>query len=142
MLRVNTDDIYGIAPNTDWEDKLGHFSFAEVETDKFVYNLYAQKGVGNDGHPLNRNCSYDCLYDSIYRACIHMLRFDDRAVIGIPYGMASVRAGGNWEIVDTILYEIEREFNGKIEFEVYELEDAETVAQSSVTINPNYVTPM
>jgi hypothetical protein len=120
--------------NASEDEKLGSFSYAEVEPYKFVYNLYAQRGVGNDGHPLNRNCSYDCLYDSIYRACVdvlnkfelsgHIFKRRDEVVVGIPYGMASVRAGGNWEIVDTILYEIEKEFDGKSEFEVYELENA------------------
>jgi O-acetyl-ADP-ribose deacetylase (regulator of RNase III) len=124
------------------EEKLGEFSWAEVEPNKTVYNLYAQRGVGNNGHPLNRNCSYDHLYDSIFRACEHVLRLKDKAVIGIPYGMASVRAGGNWEIVDTILFEIEKHFQRKIEFEVYQLENAETTAQSSVFIEPNYITPM
>lgn len=119
------------------KEKLGNFSFSEVEPDKVVYNLYGQRGVGNDGHPLNRNCSYDHLYDAIYKACEHILRLKDKAVVGIPYGMASVRAGGNWEIVDTILFEIEKEFDGKIEFEVYELENAEIVAQSTVYIPPN-----
>ena len=134
--------------NASENEKLGSFSVAEVEPYKFVYNLYAQRGVGNDGHPLNRNCSYDHLYDSIYKACVDILNKFElighifKVVIGIPYGMASVRAGGNWEIVDTILFEIEKEFDGKIEFHIYELENAEKTAQSSCIIEPNYVTPM
>lgn len=110
----------------DWEEneKLGYFSFADIGSNKTVYNLYAQRGIGNDGHPLNRNCCYDHLYNAVYRACQHILRFKDNAVVGIPHGMGSVRAGGNWEIVNIILLEIEKLFEGKIQFVVYQLDDS------------------
>lgn len=128
------------------DSKLGTFSKAEIEPHRFVYNIYSMFGIGNDGSPLNRNLSYDHFYNGLYKVCSDILKtyilVDGPIVVGMPMNIGCCRAGGNWEIVDTILFEIEKHFQRKIEFEVYQLENAETTAQSSVFIEPNYITPM
>jgi O-acetyl-ADP-ribose deacetylase (regulator of RNase III) len=49
--------------------KMGKFSLAHLPDGRKVYNLYAMHGIGNDGHPLNRNCQYDALYNALYKMC-------------------------------------------------------------------------
>lgn len=120
--------------DSDW--KLGTFSKAILEDGRSVYNLYGQRGVGNDGTPIGRNCSYDHLYDAIYRACEDATKLTDNVRVGIPMGMASVRAGGSWLIVDAILADIEEKL--PVTFIVYDIENGELKVkdkmQSSVYI--------
>jgi O-acetyl-ADP-ribose deacetylase (regulator of RNase III) len=109
------------------EDRLGHSSYAILPDNRGVINLYGQIGIGNDGNPLNRNCSYDHLYDAIYRACETLCRLESTFTIGIPYGMASVRAGGSWIIVEAILKDIESKF--PVEFIIYDIDNGEMTAK-------------
>jgi hypothetical protein len=115
---------------------MGHSSYAILPDNRGVINLYGQIGVGNDGNPLNRNCSYDYLYDAIYRACDTLCKLESPFTIGIPMGMASVRAGGSWIIVEAILKDIESKF--PVEFIIYDIDNGEMTAkdkaQSSVYI--------
>ena len=115
--------------------KLGMYSKALLSDGREVYNLYGQVGVGNDGHPLNRNCSYDELYDALYRACEDMTRFTDNSRpirVGVPYGMASCRAGGSWLIIDAMLADMTDKF--PVFFIIYDIDNGEMNAQSSVNI--------
>ncbi len=118
------------------QDKLGKHSCAVLPDGRTVRNLYAMWGVGSDGHPLNRNCSYDALYNALYDVAIDLSQAagpEDIFKVGIPKLMGCVRAGGAWTIVEAILQEIETLFP-YMEFTIYELEDAEIKATSSVTI--------
>ena len=115
--------------------KLGNFSRAIVDDGRWVYNLYGQVGVGNDGHPLNRNCQYDHLYNALYKSCTYMTNFTDSSNpvrVGVPYGMAACRAGGSWLIIDAMLADMEDKF--PVSFIVYDIDNGEMNAQSSVTI--------
>ena len=115
--------------------KLGMYSKANIPDERVVYNLYGQVGVGNDGHPLNRNCSYDKLYDALYRACLDMSKwadFESPVRVGVPYGMASCRAGGSWLIIDAMLSDMEDNF--PVIFVIYDIDNGEMNAQSSVNI--------
>jgi O-acetyl-ADP-ribose deacetylase (regulator of RNase III) len=96
-------------------EKMGHFSFAQIE-DQVIVNLYAQQGIGNDGNPLNRNCLYDKLYDSLYRFCSTI---NKPTIIAAPK-LGSGLAGGDWRIIQSILESIENEF-ANVEFHVYYL---------------------
>ncbi len=104
-------------------DKLGSFSFADCG-DKRIYNLYAQIGIGNDGKPLNRNCRYDCLFDSLYLACQDIVNNplssveDRKTVFAVPMIGAGL-AGGNARIVEAIFETVEDCFSEKIEFHRY-----------------------
>lgn len=118
----------------DDETKLGYFSKAAIDGGKWIYNLYAMWGLGNNGHPLGRNLSYDHFYNGVYRICEDAedtLLLHDTIKIGLAYGTGCVRAGGSWHVVESILWDIEAQFP-HIEFVIYELEEAETVAQSTV----------
>lgn len=117
-------------------DKMGRFSFADIGDNRGVFNLYAMWGVGSDGHPLHRNCSYDSLFNALYKMAETLTVHEhlvDEVTVGVPKNMGCVRAGGAWTIVEAILQEVETIFP-KIKFTIYELEDAELKAASSVTI--------
>lgn len=123
----------------DADKKLGLFTLAEISSNRFVVNLYAQRGIGNNGDPLDRNVRYDDLYDSVYRSLTLLkqsnVEFKLRTVtVGIPYLMGCCRAGGTWEIVDAILRDIESKIEG-VEFVVYRLENFESTANSSINIS-------
>lgn len=103
--------------------KLGFFSFADVE-EKRIYNLYAQVGIGNDGKPLNRNCQYDFLFDSLYQACDHLVENPivekEKYVFALPYLIGCGLASGKEKIVLAIIEEVEKCFP-KVEFNLYKL---------------------
>ena len=91
--------------------KLGSFSTAEIERGKFIINLYAQIGIGNNGDPLNRNFCYDHFYNSLYRLKDRILKYkakkpDWTPVIGLPYKVGCGLAGGNWYITKKIIQEV------------------------------------
>lgn len=120
-------------------DRLGQFTKAHVEPGRFVYNLYGQIGVGNDGTVLGRNCQYDHLYNAMYRACEDIsggfiLKIGVTSIrIGVPYKMGCDRAGGSWTIVDAMLADLEEKF--PVFFVVYQLgEDKKENSKSSVNI--------
>ena len=103
------------------EVKLGDFSYAKQDDGKVVFNLYGQTGIGNNGHPLNRNCQYDFIFNSVYRVCelIEKVKKDQKFVLAFPQ-IGCGLAGGEWTIVEAILTTIESKFPN-IEFHVYEL---------------------
>lgn len=68
-------------------------SLGDVSCDGGVYNLIAQLNYGYDG---KRYVNYGAL-----AACFVRMRMDlwVNDTIGIPYKMASDRAGGDWDVV-------------------------------------------
>jgi hypothetical protein len=125
------DNAWDAAP----EDRLGSSTIATLPDNRLVVNLYGQVGVGCDGNPLNRNCSYDHLYNSIFKACEAFDNLYDGYFpikIGVPYKMGCDRAGGSWRVVEAILEDMEHLFN--VEFIVYKLNPTNTKNQSSIRI--------
>ena len=126
---ADTDYNYNVEhPN----EKLGLFSRAVIPDGRWVYNLYGQLGIGNDGSVLGRNCQYDHLYNAMFLACQDMCKVmgdaDNKINIGVPKNMACCRAGGSWIVVNAMLQDLEERF--PIEFIVYEFGD-EVVAKST-----------
>src|SRR6478735_9908937 len=81
FLRKKWPQVYqaDLDHNEEWienspEDKMGTISIAELDDDRKVYNLYAMWGIGNDGSPLSRNCSYDAIYNAVYKMCSDLIR--------------------------------------------------------------------
>jgi O-acetyl-ADP-ribose deacetylase (regulator of RNase III) len=105
------------------ESKLGTFSKAKVNNNtKIIYNLYAQNGIGNDGHPLNRNLSYDHLYNGLWKIMEDIMKeYPFGCAVGIPAWIGCGLAGGDVNIVEAILHEINNNF-GYIHINVYKLE--------------------
>jgi O-acetyl-ADP-ribose deacetylase (regulator of RNase III) len=96
----------------DPDQKLGKFSQAILPDNRRVYNLYGQIGIGNDGNPMNRNCSYDNLYNAMYRACEDLTqeRKDSPYVVGVPK-LGCGLAGGSWNVVEGMLKDLEEKFS-------------------------------
>ena len=105
------------------KNKLGYFSFAYIpEKCVTIFNLYAQVGIGNTGHPLQRNLKYDLLYDGMFRICEYLnqdLYAGDKLILAMPMLGAGL-AGGEWEVVEKILESVESHF-ANIIFNVYKL---------------------
>jgi hypothetical protein len=101
--------------------KLGFFTLSHEEGET-IYNLYGQKGIGNDRNPLKRNCQYDFIHDGIWRICEFILDSKDNKpyILAIPHGMGCGLAGGEWSIVYSILGYIENQF-ADIHFHIYKL---------------------
>lgn len=107
--------------------KLGDFSYCKSENIRKtffveIFNLYAQKGIGNHGDPLQRNIQYDHLLDGMIRICNHIMFTKDAEII---YNLAMPEigcglAGGNPKIVYSILEYVESMFPN-IEFNIYVL---------------------
>ena len=104
------------------ESKLGTFSKSSInEGNQFIYNLYAQNGIGNDGNPLNRNLSYDLLHDGLYKVLKDIMTvWPFGCVVAVPE-LGCGLAGGSWTIVKAILEEINIDFP-YIDINVYKLE--------------------
>lgn len=84
---------------------LGNFSFAELDDNRSVYNLYQQstwhKKGGHD-IPL----SYDALLCGLKKVRdYHFQKFVTPGKLGIPWCMGCGLAGGNWNIVSEIIRE-------------------------------------
>ncbi len=104
-------------------DKLGTFSSSGVALPSefpMVFNLYAQMGIGNKGHPLDRNLQYDCLFDSLWKAYDKMLAFwiegrhKQMLKVALPHGIGCGLAGGNWNIVEKIIDEIDAVYQDSV----------------------------
>lgn len=111
------------------DPKLGSFSFASVcvctefNLKVDVFNLYGQKGIGNDGHPMNRNARYDAIHDGVWSICeLISCKYPNKQYkLAFPYGMGCGLAGGDWNIVSAILESVEAGYDN-IEFEIYKLQ--------------------
>jgi len=105
------------------EPELGTFSVARVGKGNII-NLYAQKGIGNDGTVKGRNARYDALVDGlsdIRDGVLNKIGSSDKKVkIGVPHGMASDLAGGQFKIVTAILESIFEE-DKNIEVIIYRI---------------------
>lgn len=109
----------------DGDDKLGHFSYAAQLDGRVIFNLYGQVGIGNNGDPLNRNCQYDFIFNSLLRVCQMITRVKKDRDKEYPFILALPKigcglAGGEWIIVEAIIKSIEQKFPN-IQFDIYEL---------------------
>ena len=137
-------EVYDADCAHDWDihEIMGKFTKAEiVGRGQTFYSIYAMNGIGNDGTPLGRNTSYDALYDGILRMIDDFYVGDKNdewgenwdLSIGVPKYAGCCRAGGSWDIVEAMLLDIERQHkDAKIEFLVYELENTEIKAESTL----------
>lgn len=115
--------------------QLGSFSHAsvcictELNIETQIFNLYGQVGIGNNGHPVDRNVRYDAFHDGMWAICEYILGLDKSNycsnyalgyILAIPHGMGCGLAGGEWSIVEPILAFVESQFP-EITFAIYEL---------------------
>lgn len=101
--------------------KLGSFSHADVRNQR-IYNLYGQLDIGNNGNPLERNCQYDFIFDSLYLSCQHLNETKEgkKIIYALPYLIGCGLASGKEKIVLAIIEEVENHWPN-IEFHLYKL---------------------
>lgn len=113
----------------DCDSKLGTYSFAVLPDDRLGFNVYAMKGMGNDGTPLGRNLCYDHIYNALIRIIEYVnanyefeVNWDGKSIlnIGVPARIGCDRAGGSWPIVLAMLEDIEDRYPN-VTFHIYEL---------------------
>lgn len=96
------------------ESKLGTYSIGVSKYGKNIVNLYGQSGIGNDGHPLNRNARYDAIYNGLFLLFESIKNTADGAEVAIPHGMCCGLAGGDWNIVRTIIQSLQERFGARV----------------------------
>lgn len=113
----------------DCDSKLGTYSFATLPDGRLGFNIYAMKGIGNDGTSLGRNLCYDHFYNALIRIIeyvngVYEFEQDEYGSsilnIGIPAGIGCGLAGGSWNIVLAMLEDIEEKYPS-VTFHIYEI---------------------
>ncbi len=99
-------DVYRKAYD-DGELRLGTFTVADVEAGRKVVNLCAQHSYRKDPADKSRFVDYEALYSGLetLRDALENGVREGRGPysLGVPYLMASDRAGGAWVVVETML---------------------------------------
>lgn len=91
------------------KNKLGKFSIAHAKNGKYIYNLYGQYYYGSDSRKLN----YEAIYTALESARDDCVSKNIKS-IAMPFQMGSGLAGGNWNIVYTMIQEVFKYFNGDV----------------------------
>ena len=91
------------------KNKLGKFSIAHSKSGKYIYNLYGQYNYGTD----TRKVNYEALYTALESARNDCISKNIKS-IAMPFQLGCGLAGGNWNIVYTMIQEIFKDFNGEV----------------------------
>lgn len=92
---------------------LGQVQLVEIPNDNLlVANLFGQKTYSSE--PGVRSTSYDGVYESMCKLRDTLLTMDGVTTIGFPYGMSSVRAGGDWNVIYEMIKSVFKDTNFKI----------------------------
>jgi O-acetyl-ADP-ribose deacetylase (regulator of RNase III) len=82
------------------QKKLGQFTFAFIDRDQLVVNLYGQYKWGRKGKFTNE----EALLKALENLISFLQKMDmGKAVIGFPEGIGCGLAGGNWEEVKPLI---------------------------------------
>jgi O-acetyl-ADP-ribose deacetylase (regulator of RNase III) len=91
--------------NLNQENGLGYFSYCKLDSDsnKRVINLYTQEATGS-----GRQVNYEAFYSSIEYLFQAINSSPDAAqyVLGLPFGISCGLAGGNWNIIQSMIGEV------------------------------------
>jgi hypothetical protein len=85
--------------------KLGTNSFAGFQNG-YIFNLHAQKNYGTQCRQVN----YEALYRCFEGVREELIGLNFKGIIGIPYKMASDRAGGSWIVVNAMIQDVFKGF--------------------------------
>lgn len=86
-------------------NKLGLMSYAVLPNGKRIVNVYAQEFTSNT----RRMVDYEAFYSAFEQLEATLREANEKGrkyVLGVPFKIASDRAGGNWTIIRTMLEEI------------------------------------
>lgn len=89
---------------------LGSFTVAEVEPGKRVVNLVGQERYRTDPADKTRFANYEAIYSGmeVLRTTMEAAMAEGRGPysLGIPFKLASDRAGGSWAIIDSMIHDL------------------------------------
>lgn len=88
----------------DWF-KMGKFSKAQVNKNQYIYNIYGQFDMGGE-----RALDYEAIYNGLENVKNDLIKNKIKS-IGFPKFMGCGLAGGNWNIVSTMIKEVFDETN-------------------------------
>lgn len=119
VIRDRYPEVYERDCQTEKGDinKLGTFSIAKIKDPnsriKHVINLYSQFEYGND----KRYTDYTAMVDGLELIRDGMIAkgTNETITIGIPYKMGCLRGGGDWSIVEAIIYSV---FSDEYDFKI------------------------
>jgi O-acetyl-ADP-ribose deacetylase (regulator of RNase III) len=84
------------------DDKLGLFSNVETSDSLFVYNLYGQSDYKFHGRAID----YEAFYTAFESALLDFSAKGLDKALGVPKNIGCGLAGGDWEIVKTIMVQL------------------------------------
>lgn len=101
------------------KERMGKFSFAYNQKEKrYIFNLYAQLYPGKTKTMEEQEERYVHFKEGMYRIMYYLIALEEKIEkkgldftikIGIPHGIASNLAGGDWNRIYTILEEVSQE---------------------------------
>jgi len=92
---------------------LGQVQLVEIPNDNLlVANLFGQLKFSSE--PGVRSTSYDAIYESMSKLRDELIKRGNIATIGFPYGMSSVRAGADWNVIYEMIKSVFKDTNFKI----------------------------
>ena len=91
------------------DTKLGEVSFAPVDDNKVIFNLYGQYRYGRD----KRYTNYEAVFTGLERVREACKAANIKLVL-IPYKMSSNQAGGDWRVVETMIRVVFEKFDGDV----------------------------
>lgn len=95
---------------------LGRYQSVHVDN-HIIFNIFAQEDYGRNGVYTD----YDAMEKALKMAILEYEEdIDKQLTIAIPYGMGAGLAGGDWDIIASILEGIEKQLN--VVFVAYKLE--------------------
>lgn len=104
----------GMENELDWtETLLGEIQLVPVDVNKTVVNMFAQQYYGYDG---KRYTSYDGFW-----CCLGQIKeqVPKGSKIGFPKGIGCGLGGANWQVIETMIYEV---LDNDYKVYIYELE--------------------
>ena len=92
---------------------LGKVQFVEIPNDNLlVANLFGQNTFSSE--PGVMSTSYDAIYTAMCNMRDELIKRGSIATIGFPYGMSSVRAGADWNVIYEMIKSVFKNTDFKI----------------------------
>lgn len=95
-------NVYEVDCKKSGDDWLGKYTAAKVGKDKFVVNLYTQYTYGTDQRQVNYEAFYTAL-DSLVLSLSKKNTEGKNYILGLPYKISCDLAGGDWEIIGSMI---------------------------------------
>lgn len=93
------------------ENVLGNFSWAKVEPNRYIFNVYAQDAFGRDGKVYT---NYDALRTGLQKVKMHVIEnFPDKPTIALPR-IGCGLGGGDWKVVKEMIADVFADYSGHV----------------------------